>query len=420
MSIYGTARDGSPPDPPRDRDDAPPGAHGSAGDGSQHPGPVWPAGQPGAAGPVLGGPPPPATHPAPNVGAVAAARPPTAPARSAPQTSAAAPPALEQQAAGSPAVIGAQPDTLATTRLPSGGQETSTAARQAGSTILMAGTQQAATSAGATGTVTAPPRAATGPAAPPVVEHGTVYTGGNMPGHDGGGGNIQRGVRPLGPLRIGAHLASATALDQVRVVGSGMGLLLGQDRDKSPVHVRLFRPEPTRTTLIGGLWAAQIVMFRALALGARIVVFTSQPESWEGFGPWATGRTDRVAIMPTERPVTVAASARVPALLIYDVGLLGASNRPTLGPWQTQLTILRQLTAYGFPAVQESNLVMLQRLSPEEAFSAGSVLRLNRQASQLLQVLRDDMFALIGGGANRYVWVSTTSVENRQFGAARR
>jgi hypothetical protein len=251
-------------------------------------------------------------------------------------------------------------------------------------------------------------------------DQGTLYGGANHTGWPGAPGGADRRVRPLTPLHIGAHLASEAALDRIRTPVPGTGVLLGHDRDHLPVSVRLFRPEPTRATLVGGMWAARVAVFRALALGARVVVFTTAPEAWQRFGGWATGRADRVAVMPAERPVTVAASPRLPALLVYDVGLLGAANRPALGPWQTQLTVLRQLTAYGFPAVQESNLVAVQRLAAEEAVAAGSVLRLGRDTTALLQVLRDDMLALLGGGADRYVWLAPTTVEQHQFGPPHR
>ena len=106
-------------------------------------------------------------------------------------------------------------------------------------------------------------------------------------------------------------------------------------------------------------------------------------------------------------------------LLLYDAGLLGPSVQPTLGPWQTQLTVLRQLTSYGLPAVQESNVLVTQRLAPAEAEVAASALRLNDRASYLLQVLNEDMLALVTSGSERYVWITPTKVEE-QLGAPRR
>jgi hypothetical protein len=226
--------------------------------------------------------------------------------------------------------------------------------------------------------------------------------------------------RPFPKLHIGSHRINEPALAELSPSGEGTGLLLGYDRSAKPVMVRVFRPEATRITLVGGLWAAQVTAFRALALGARVVILTNRPESWQHFGERATGRTDRVAVMPATRPVTVTATSLVPALLLYDEGLLSASVRPNLTPWQTQLTVLSQLTAYGFPAIQESNLVAMQRLSQEEAYAAASVLRLPSETAALLPRMRDDMLALLGSDADRYLWLCPTSIEQRQFGTAHR
>jgi len=228
-------------------------------------------------------------------------------------------------------------------------------------------------------------------------------------------------VQSLPRLRIGHHRADDAALDQIQVPSPGTGLVLGYGQSRQPVMVRLFRPEPTRMTLIGGLWISQVIAFRALALGARLAVFTGRPGVWRGFGLWATSRDDRVVVLPADRPVVITGTSPLtPALLLFDGDVLGASVRPPLGPWQTQLTVLPQLTAYGFPAVQESNAVITQRLDSEESKAAASVLHLTSETAGLLQMMTEDMVATFGGGVNSYVWVSPTGVERFQFGVARR
>ncbi len=273
-----------------------------------------------------------------------------------------------------------------------------------------------------------------GAAMPGVVGAGGFGAGGftAQPGGDGtSSGGLQptrpvsaarraRRFRPLNRLRVGTHGVSRAAFQHIDVPGMTSGVMLGHDGNKAPVLIRMFRDEPTRVSLVGGLWAARVAVFRALAMGARVVVFTAQPAEWQGFGRWATGRDDRVAVMSGERPVTVGATATAPALLLYDVGLSGASRPPALGPWQTQLTVLRTLTAYGFPPVQASNMVLLQRLASSEAHAAASVLKLTAESVSLLQVLRDDMLAALGGQADRYLWLNPTQIESQQFGAPHR
>lgn len=258
--------------------------------------------------------------------------------------------------------------------------------------------------------------AAEAQAAPPE-QPGTVYGGEPTRTVDSAG---QRQFRGFPRLRIGSHVANGVALGQMASDAPGIGVLMGFDEDQSPVTVRLFRPEPTLVALIGGLWVSQLVVFRALAVGARVVLFTNQPESWDEFGKWASGRSDRVTVVLDGGPVTVASSPTRPALLLYDGGLVGAARRPSLGPWQTQLTVLRQLTAYGFSAVQESRLVMAQRLAAAEAVAAASVLDLRPHTTERLQELSHDMLALVSGGAERYLSTRPTRIEQKRFGAPRR
>jgi hypothetical protein len=239
-------------------------------------------------------------------------------------------------------------------------------------------------------------------------------------------GGPQRGnghLRPsdrLARLRIGSHTVSRSALAQMRIAPASTGLILGADRDQGPVQVNFFRPTPTRITLVGGVWAGQLVAFRVLALGARVVVVTADPYAWQGFGERATGQGDRVAVMTAEQPLALTATVRQPILVIYDQGGVGAVTPQPLGPWQTQLTILRRLDQSGLSSVQDCDLVMLQRLTGAEAALAGDALRLPAASRHLLQVMADDMVALIGGGADRYVWLTQTDVERQYAGAPRR
>jgi hypothetical protein len=248
-------------------------------------------------------------------------------------------------------------------------------------------------------------------AAPEAPTHGTVYgSRGPFDGDDDGAPPL---TGRLPGLRIGWHTASLSALAMLGVSSPGTGLILGADVDQRPVPVRFFRPEPTRVTLVGGAWAARLVAFRTLALGATILVMTGDPAAWHGLGEQATGQSGRVLVAHGERPVGVQATAQQPVLVVYDLGVTGPSSSPELGPWQTQLTVLRQLDERGVPAVQEGHLVVMQRLALSEAALVASALRLTSQSAQLLQLMEDEMVAVMGGGADRYVWTSPTGAERR-------
>jgi hypothetical protein len=251
---------------------------------------------------------------------------------------------------------------------------------------------------------------------PPHGPGGSVY--GRSPA-EGAGRRGRRSIA-LPRLRVGYHLASEGALAALVAPDLPTGIILGQDRDQQMVSVRLFRREPTRITLIGGTWLTRLLLMRVLALGARIAIVASQPETWHGFGQWATGRDDRVVVTPIEAPPVLSGSSQEPILVVYDGDQLSAAALPALGPWQTQLTILSQLNAYSQPLVQESTVVLMQRLAPAEARIVASALILDDRSEYLIQALRDDMVAMIGGDIDRYVWIAPTSLEQQYLGAPKR
>ncbi|AEV82499.1 hypothetical protein ACWT_1481 [Actinoplanes sp. SE50] len=223
------------------------------------------------------------------------------------------------------------------------------------------------------------------------------------------------------PLHIGWHAISRKTLRRVTVAPSaGAGLVLGRDRQHAPVPLHLFAPEPVRIALVGGVWAAQLLIFRAFALGARVVVVTTEPRAWAGFGERATGQYNRLTVHSSDQGVALAGSAQMPTLAVYDLGMSGPATTPPLGPWRTQLTILRQLDRPGLAALQDAQLTLLQRLGGDEAAMAASALKLRPHSSQFLQFMADDMLALIGAGTDRYLFLSQTPTEQQFVGLPRR
>jgi hypothetical protein len=216
------------------------------------------------------------------------------------------------------------------------------------------------------------------------------------------------------------HVGSPAQMAWLQAPALPAGLMLGRDMQRVPVPVRLFREEPTRVVLVGGWWLSWLVVFRTLATGARVVVRTSAAGRWQGLAQAAQGCGDLLTVLVGERPVELPASRTSPLLLVDDLGMAGASARGAQAPWQTRLTVLPRLTSVGLPVTGEASMVLTQRLSDLEASAAADLLRLSGQTTSLLQVMHDDMVALIGGGADRYVWVNATGVEQRFFGPPHR
>jgi hypothetical protein len=217
-------------------------------------------------------------------------------------------------------------------------------------------------------------------------------------------------------MSAGSHVGAAEQLAWLRFGAGPAGLVLGRNVERALVPVRMFREEPVRVALIGGCWLASLVAFRALAVGASVVVSTTAAaERWHPLIRAAQG-TDRLAVVGGGQPVRATAGWSSPALLIDDFGPSAPAVRGNLTPWQTRLTVLPWVTQAGAAVASSATLLMAQRLAPEEA----DLLRLDSRTTSPVQMLHDDMVALIGGGANQYVWVSPTAAETHFFGAPHR
>ena len=243
---------------------------------------------------------------------------------------------------------------------------------------------------------------------------GTVY---GLPVTDRAVETASEAGKPIEPLRSAPQIPTARALELMTSASPPAGLVIGRDAEQVPVVAPFFRPEETRVNLIGGVYLARLLVFRALALGTRVAVCTIRPQEWNGLGEAATGRNDRLAVLHGDQPVTVEASQHSPALYVYDVGERGSQVKPVLGPWRTQLTVLPRLTNFADELTSEAHMTVLQRLTPEEAQIARSSIRVNQEVLQWLQMLHDDMMAMLRKGQKeKYLWCAPTSIEGQMFG----
>jgi type VII secretion protein EccE len=194
------------------------------------------------------------------------------------------------------------------------------------------------------------------------------------------------------------------------------GLMLGSNRHGRPVVARLFRPEQTRVLLVGGVRCAQLIAFRAMALGARVVVQTARPQEWDPFVRGAAVPGDAIALVPPGRPIQIPpGSALYPLLMVVDVGPVGADNRPGAG-WQATLVVRDDFSPADVDVASRADLLLLQPLRPEEANLVGGSLGLG-EATQWLTRIRADMLALVNRRAVRWAALSQTPIEDQLIGA---
>ena len=212
------------------------------------------------------------------------------------------------------------------------------------------------------------------------------------------------------------HLADRAALAQVTLPSVPAGVVVGRDRRRTPTVLRLFQPEPVQAVLVGRWWAARMLVFRALGVGARVVVRTAWPEQWQGLGEEATNRTDRLAVIPVGSVAAVPARMDEPALHVVDLGTEAGPQRANLGPWQAQLTVLPGLVPAGLPVLAGAQVSVFQRVSAPEAGLAADALGLSAEVAGHLTLTPDDGLILYGDGTVRYATVGPTDIERQLLG----
>ncbi|WP_328340840.1 type VII secretion protein EccE [Micromonospora sp. NBC_00421] len=216
------------------------------------------------------------------------------------------------------------------------------------------------------------------------------------------------------PLAVPA-VAEVTApeADPPELTLDGAGLMVGANRHGGAVTVRLFRAEGTRLVLVGGLAAAQLLVLRALALGAGVVVQTGRPRAWEPFVRGVGGQQGGVAVVPTGRAVGAGSPLR-PLLVVSDAGTPVGEPAPGVG-WVSTLVVRDELTPTDVDTLGRADLAVLQPLDPAEAALAGTALGLGGSAEWLTRV-RADMVAVVNRRALRWALLSPTPIESQLVG----
>ncbi|MEY9863592.1 hypothetical protein ABH935_009245 [Catenulispora sp. GAS73] len=276
----------------------------------------------------------------------------------------------------------------------SAGPAITTAGRAATASLTAAAPARA--SAAAAAVPPAPPGFGAGPSHddrfPASPEDGESSRHGRPPRLRLGWHTMRLSVRASAGLRNAPPPSASEAATALCPPPLHSGLILGRDDAGHAVAVPMFTAEPARVTVVGGHRLAQIILIRALALGAAAVITAADPRAWQGFGRVATGEADRVVVLPAGRPVTAFGTADQPALIVDDLGASGPDAVGPQGAWQTRLTVLRTLTKSARALAGECRFLLLE--SPD----------------------LDDTLLLVSAGDSRRVHLTPTSVERRAFG----
>lgn len=219
-------------------------------------------------------------------------------------------------------------------------------------------------------------------------------------------------VPPL--TQMGSHVVHAEPAAAIAMRTGGAGLILGVDAEDDPVTIGLFRPEPTTVVAISGLALAQLLSFRALAVGAQILVQTPRPGAWESFVHLSAGSTG--AIRQVERAGSNrSGTPNQPQLLLIDNDSSATTQHRPGATFATTLTVHDQLTQWNVASLSGADMVLLQGLSLAEARLAGSALGIPTP-ERALAGLPPDTVVLAARKSVRSCRIVETSIETWLIG----
>lgn len=230
---------------------------------------------------------------------------------------------------------------------------------------------------------------------------------------------MRGGFGLVGPRRD-RHVVPAGDLDLLALPVGDDGVVIGVDAEGRSAVLGINRPTPYEVTLIGGLWTAQVLALRAAATGARVAVETGRGHVWSGLAQAAGGGQQCVTLHEVGRVPPQGASAGSPVLVIRDCGMRPPRGRMVAGPWQSVLTLLPYLSPTAPRLLQQSALVGVQRVSPDEAEQIGRLMNLSRRAVESLPTLGDGVTMWCTPRDRQFVMTQGTEAETGLLGAARR
>lgn len=220
--------------------------------------------------------------------------------------------------------------------------------------------------------------------------------------------------------QVGSQFADADTAQAIRVHTAGAGLILGANERGRPVTVSFFRSEPTVAVTIGSLGLAQLIGFRALALGAQLVVTTARPSAWSVLAQAAASMPDAVEIVPPNgQPDRYGSSVRPYLLLVDSDSAAAVGSLPSIQRWTTLVTVREQVTTWDVGMLGRADLILSQSVAPHESALLCGAKNMPDYA-QALCSLPDEAIAVITHDGVRWARTARTTLERQVIGSLTR
>lgn len=168
--------------------------------------------------------------------------------------------------------------------------------------------------------------------------------GGSHGGPRGGSrGGPRSGVRArVRRPRVARHAVRRGELAAASVTLPPAGLVLGAGEDGALV-VRLFRSEPLRVGVVSAGQLAQLIAYRAVAVGAHVTVVTDDPQAWGRLVGAVPRGPAWLTVLPGGARVNAIGSVVRPSLVVDATQDQRALPRWEQGRWQTFMSVLPEL-----------------------------------------------------------------------------
>lgn len=217
------------------------------------------------------------------------------------------------------------------------------------------------------------------------------------------------------PRRCPPHHLPVTVLEALTRRPPTADVLVGYGAGGEPVLARLHRIAPTRVALLGGVYAASLLVLRAVAAGGRATVVTTRPAAWQALvrptiGPAAP---PPIAVVPPQSMPTGPATPAHATLLVLDAG----APAPPAEPWLTVVQLATGATAATARALDAADLVLAHQADRAEARLVCAGRQLPAEQAYWLSESPADGIATVTDGDLRYLRLAPSDAEAGQLGA---
>ena len=209
--------------------------------------------------------------------------------------------------------------------------------------------------------------------------------------------------------------ASPTALAAFGMTVRGSGVIIGAAARGQATAIDLLRAGPTRAVVLGSLNLARTIVFRALGLGARVLVSSRRPQPWTALAQAAAVDSPQLDVPPDGRCEVAAASEFSPLLVVHDNGSGSASARMGPAPWRTSLHLFDALQPSAQHIVTAADLVIVQQRDIHQSRLIGQLLQLPGRVVHQLAALGPFQVVLLSRSGCQLVNLVSTPTERQVF-----